>query len=304
MGLTEKTRSRLEEVDLVVFDIDGVLIDTSESFPRAIVRAVERFGEECNLPGWERPSTEESAQFKEIPGFNNDWNLAEGLLLYKIYTTVEPDPQSLSEFLEAVAGKGGGLHEIRNWVNGLSGEIRGAIFSLFDSPKIRQLAMEYYAGEKYCQRLYGFSPEYDIQAGAIENESVMVDVELLGQVSHLLGIFTGRNPTETEIALEQIGFNGFPEENIKVDDGETPTKPNPEPLIQMAKNAEASGVLFIGDTRDDWETIRNFNQAETTIPGVFIQVTSKTEPFTENINFVGSVNDLLRYLIELKDIGG
>ena len=68
--------------DLIVFDIDGVLLDTSHSFPLAISQAVVHYGKLTGFSHWLEPSLEQVGAFKTIPGFNNDWDLAEAMLVY------------------------------------------------------------------------------------------------------------------------------------------------------------------------------------------------------------------------------
>ena len=57
-------------VDAIIFDVDGVLLDTSESYTAAAVEAVSV------ATGSDRFTTREVAQLKAIKGFNNDWHVA------------------------------------------------------------------------------------------------------------------------------------------------------------------------------------------------------------------------------------
>ncbi|HDL18657.1 MAG TPA: hypothetical protein ENH29_06355, partial [Bacteroidetes bacterium] len=75
----QKNRNRF---DLIIFDIDGILIDTGRSFPMAIMQSIAKYGELAGIPDLEQPSQQDIAMFKTVPGFNNDWDLDEGLLLF------------------------------------------------------------------------------------------------------------------------------------------------------------------------------------------------------------------------------
>jgi histidinol-phosphate aminotransferase len=57
----------------LIFDLDGVLVDVTESYRRAIEATVEE------LSGI-RPSGEEIQELKDLGGFNNDWDLSQELL--------------------------------------------------------------------------------------------------------------------------------------------------------------------------------------------------------------------------------
>lgn len=56
--------------DTLIFDMDGILIDTSLSFPRAIRDSV------AYDSGSKRFTLKEIVQLKRKGGFNNDWHVA------------------------------------------------------------------------------------------------------------------------------------------------------------------------------------------------------------------------------------
>ena len=59
--------------DLIVFDMDGVLVDVSESYRAAIQETVKHFtGEE--------PSRDEIQEWKNRGGFNDDWHLSHQMI--------------------------------------------------------------------------------------------------------------------------------------------------------------------------------------------------------------------------------
>ncbi len=65
--------------------MDGVLIDVSRSYRKTIQRSIQIYLETClgfarNRGSW--ITCEEISLFKSVGGFNNDWDLTSGLLLY------------------------------------------------------------------------------------------------------------------------------------------------------------------------------------------------------------------------------
>ena len=70
-------------MDLLIFDMDGVLIDVSKSYREAVRRTVDVYLRDCL--GFETKremiSQKTIALFKSSGGFNNDWDLTSGLLL-------------------------------------------------------------------------------------------------------------------------------------------------------------------------------------------------------------------------------
>ncbi len=59
-----------------LFDMDGVLVDVSESYYKAILMCVEKFTRD-------KASVKDVEQIKRIPGFNNDWKVAYELIKQK-----------------------------------------------------------------------------------------------------------------------------------------------------------------------------------------------------------------------------
>ena len=73
---TTKTNSRSQPKKnvAILFDMDGVLVDVTNSYRKAILETVQFFTDEKPLHG-------EIQQLKEKGGYNNDWNLTEALLI-------------------------------------------------------------------------------------------------------------------------------------------------------------------------------------------------------------------------------
>ncbi|MCJ7784401.1 MAG: HAD hydrolase-like protein [Desulfobacterales bacterium] len=72
-------------MDVLIFDMDGVLIDVSKSYRKTIQRTIQIYLETCLGFARSRGSwitNDEISLFKSVGGFNNDWDLTSGLLLY------------------------------------------------------------------------------------------------------------------------------------------------------------------------------------------------------------------------------
>ena len=89
------------EVDAVVLDIDGVLVDVADSYRRAIVESVESvYGDTIPKPAIQA--------FKDAGGFNNDWELTDAAALYVLGREAGYE-ESVEAFTDAIAARGGGL---------------------------------------------------------------------------------------------------------------------------------------------------------------------------------------------------
>ena len=88
----------LKSRDLIIFDVDGVLVDTRNSYRMAIKETYRHFsGKEV--------SPEEIQQSKNLGGLNNDWDLTEYLL--KNSGIMIPKSQIIDKFQELYFGNNG-----------------------------------------------------------------------------------------------------------------------------------------------------------------------------------------------------
>ncbi|HDL18235.1 MAG TPA: hypothetical protein ENH29_04190 [Bacteroidetes bacterium] len=302
IGLSPAVQKNRNRFDLIIFDIDGILIDTGRSFPMAIMQSIAKYGELAGIPDLEQPSQQDIAMFKTVPGFNNDWDLDEGLLLFFLQQNILPVPLDLTTFIAETAKAGTGLEGIKNWLFTLPSIFYQKIFSRYRPHLIRKLAMEYYAGEQYCEYLYGIKPEFGVKSGALQAEKVLVDCELFRRISqtHTIGFYSGRNEREFELVKPKIGAENIANQFIVYAATGRPAKPDPIPLLNMARLCNADGIIFIGDSFDDYQTVINFNRYYPEIQCEFVQVINRGKPFAGDISIVENVNQLLHFLEEDK----
>jgi HAD superfamily phosphatase len=96
-------------IPLLVFDMDGVLVDVSESYRETIARTVEHFTGAL-------PKRERIQEVKNAGGFNDDWKLTHHLIGEAGVDV--PFERVKAQFQELFLGKGGlgGLIERERWV--------------------------------------------------------------------------------------------------------------------------------------------------------------------------------------------
>ncbi|MFH0749216.1 MAG: hypothetical protein V1915_04810 [Candidatus Bathyarchaeota archaeon] len=102
--IREGSLDRLKEVDAAIFDCDGVLIDTRDSYRKSIVETVKYFLSQ--LTDVELPFDEilrETTYFlKRSGGFNNDWDATYAILLF-LFSKMPKDFQS--DFITVTGSK-------------------------------------------------------------------------------------------------------------------------------------------------------------------------------------------------------
>lgn len=272
--IRRQLRYFLSQLDTVIFDIDGVLIDTRGSFSQAVCDAVQfYFHRILQIRGRAQLLyLSEVRLFKMAGGFNCDRDLAEGASLFFLWKMLRFNLNTLGEihlqqpsvrkFTQQISSEGGGLENIYNFTQRHSiPQMREKLKALFDSQLIRRLFLESYSGQ-LCRRVYGFEPEFFTGEGKIRREKVIVERELLKkQMTNQnlsWGVLSGRTPGEMEMALETLGLrDSMPGEAIVTDDGRSPTKPDPTSLIELCDRLGTKVGVYVGDTVDDLRVVNN-----------------------------------------------
>ena len=241
-------------VDAVVVDIDGVLVDVADSYRRTIVETVEHVHGETI----ERADIQ---QFKNAGGFNNDWELTDAAALY-VLARREGMDRSLSAFTDIIAGTGGGLSAARTIVGEeLPPAARERVLAAWDPERHREVFQQLYLGPDLYRELEDAEPTLGAD-GYINNEAVLVDpatVEALA--ASPLGVLTGRPAAEADIALDRAGLDVPDDRRVTMDDPE-PGKPDPAGLVTLADRLDADSLVYAGDTLDDVQTAVNANSED------------------------------------------
>jgi HAD superfamily hydrolase (TIGR01548 family) len=235
-------------VDAVVLDIDGVLVDVADSYRRAIVETVERVhGETIDRAAVQR--------FKEAGGFNNDWELTDAAALY-VLARGEGMDRSVRSFTAAIEGAGGGLSGARTVVSeALTPAARERVLAAWDADRHRAVFQQLYLGSELYRDLSGEEPTIDAP-GYIHDELLLVEGETLAALDRPLGVLTGRPAAEADIALDRVGLSVPEDRRFTMDDWEG-GKPDPDALVTLADRLDADRLVFVGDTLDDVRTAVN-----------------------------------------------
>jgi len=242
------------DVDAVVLDIDGVLVDVADSYRRAIVESVKRV---CGRT----IDRDEIQAFKDAGGFNNDWELTDAAALY-VLAVREGLRMSLPEFTAAIAERGGGLEAAREVVADLPSVPQARVRHRWDRDRLRDVFQALYLGTELYRDLEGGDPPLDAP-GYIHDEPVIVEWGTIADLTERfpVGVLTGRPEAEAEIALDRAGLEVPADRRFTMDDWEA-GKPDPYALTTLAERFGAERVAFAGDTLDDVTTARNADAAD------------------------------------------
>ena len=236
------------DLDALVFDMDGVLIDVSESY-RAAIRETTRVYFEDGLRlapfAGELVSREDVNAFKFAGGFNNDWDLTTALVKYflalldflpppsstgegrggrdllaflrdagsRVNTTVESLAQhkDIAGFTRQVKQAGGGLDAVSKILGTRGDDLLFAAGDPRATNLVKRIFEEIYLGAELFRDEYGESPLIYHGDGLIRREKLIPNRQtLLASSERLpLGIATGRPHNQAAFALRAAGIETY-----------------------------------------------------------------------------------------------
>jgi phosphoglycolate phosphatase-like HAD superfamily hydrolase len=249
----------VSEYDCLIFDVDGVLIDSSASYPEMIRAAVEdewkAAGLTADAPGY---SKELNAVFKRHGGFNDDSYIAWGLLNIMASRNTDRDAGSIRDCLPSPAELEGiisacGVDSAERWLKENYGE-------RFPLGRVTETCMEIYYGNVS-------------RRGARLMEKPMIRAHW-SEFPLPAYVFTGRSSLEWEFAKDILSWNDFPDERI-VNSDSGMLKPSPDGLEFICKNFGHKRPVFFGDTSSDMMSFEAFGRGKFVAIG---QILNKWDP--------------------------
>lgn len=260
--LAENIYGDLKMVDCMIFDVDGVLVDANESYPRAICDAVEHYAAQLLSLKSDQPCRfhrEQVPLFKAAGGFNDEWDLAYAAALWITWCHVDSNAPALEHFVHAIASAGGGVDAAIRIVGQQSGARTGnKIHTLCDRDFIHRLAQEYYAGPADCPSLFGFPAQYVTIPGHHRLEQNLASPSLLNPWIGRLGLYTGRNRQETDFVLRRASLEQHFPCARRITTSSGIYKPDPQGLDILLRRIPHQAALFVGDTVDDLRCVQNY----------------------------------------------
>ncbi|MCP4726870.1 MAG: hypothetical protein GY863_17655, partial [bacterium] len=153
VNCTDDIRRRLKDVELIIFDVDGVLIDTKPSFIETIIITAKFYiNDTLDLPvDLSGLRISDAMDFKSYSGFNNDWNLTTALVAFLLYKYRSDNGKMENrEFLGEVDKLGGGMEGAQTYINSvIDKENFEWIYEKVDHELIKKTFQEFYAGDEY-----------------------------------------------------------------------------------------------------------------------------------------------------------
>jgi len=275
---------------LIVFDMDGVIVDVSGSYRETVRQTARLFFKGAG--SWERlpdplfPLTD-LARVKQSGGLNNDWDLT-FLVINLLFTLVKGaahpgdlapwpryrkaigrcDVAALAKFLKSERMP---VTTLMNKTGGAENEFVAALYTkdVGSGNIIKQIFQEIYLGKDLFESTYGIPAKVFHEKGYINREKLLIDKHTLESLSenNILAIATGRPRAEANYPLEVFDLRKFFSDTRTLDDcleeerkifqrekrKVSLSKPNPYMLdaIEATQKNKVSKFYYIGDMPDD-----------------------------------------------------
>ncbi len=259
--------------DTIFFDIDGVLINTKASFQATGIAVAEYVVGTIHCLDWGQQqgkslvTIRDVEAFKRAGGFNDD--ILMSYLLASLSTArlrewsctplAERSTQEWAERARAAQLQG---HGGREWV-----ETVIPTSARIDYHIINALYHEVYWGIQELKERFGWKIRYFPHAeGLLHNEEMLYSSDFFARLraaglAHM-GMITGRFGQEVDSALERMqAYSGECWWDIVVS-ADLYKKPNPQALRFAINAVGTEDGLYIGDTADDFDLVRNYRASQ------------------------------------------
>ena len=260
--------------DTIFFDVDGVLIKTTNSFRATDIGVAEYVtGVMHGLDWGQREGKQlitlgDVEAFKQAGGYNNDWDMC--YLLASLFTArlrewqgtplAERSIQEGADLSRAANLQG---HGGREWVDTVI-----PASARIDYGVIGDLYHECYWGAEEYRKRFGREPEYLPDApGLVHREEMLYAPDFPRRlreagIAHL-GMITGRVGPEVDSAVERMeAYSGERWWDVIIS-ADVYAKPDPRALQAAIQEVGTGGGLYIGDTADDHDLVQRYQTEKT-----------------------------------------
>ena len=251
----------LDDIDTIIFDCDGVLIDITKSYDLAIIKTTQYI-----LENYSKINDSINVDFKIIDGFkstggfNDEVDLTYAAILsLTAAKKLEKDP---TEFIfdviknsdstgivavEKYLDEQSDISEIKNLLSYPGIHHNNLLYQIFD---------QLFYGPELYKKLFDKDSKFS-ELGLIEQDELILNnslVELLEKkFNSKIAMVTGRGKESVSYSLKEL-LKKFDSKNsvFLEDESRELAKPNPKPLLDSIKGMKGTSTLYVGDSMEDF----------------------------------------------------
>jgi len=251
----------LNEIDAIIFDCDGVLIDITKSYDLAIIKTTQYI-----LKNFAKIDDAIDVDFKIIDGFkstggfNDEVDLTYAAIISLVAAKkLEKDQTSfifdvikntdssgiisVEKYLENLVD----ISDIKKQLSYPGTHKQNPLYQIFD---------QLFYGPELYQKLFK-SPSKFSESGLIEQDDIILNNSLIEKLqkkfNSKIAMVTGRGKESVSYSLKELLEKFDLKNSIFLEDElRELAKPNPKPLLNSIKGMNSTSTLYVGDSMEDF----------------------------------------------------
>lgn len=251
----------LNEIDAVIFDCDGVLIDVSKSYDQAILKTTRYI-----LENFAKINDAIDVDFKIIDGFkstggfNDEVDLTYAAIISLVVAKKLEKDQTSFIFDVIKNADSSGIRSVEKYLENLVdiSDIKKQLSypGMHHENPLYQIFDQLFYGPELYQKLFRNSSKFS-ESGLIEQDDVILNNLLLEKLQNKfdskIAIVTGRGKESISYSLKTL-LEKFDLKNsvFLEDESRELAKPNPQSLLDSIKGMNSASTLFVGDSMEDF----------------------------------------------------
>lgn len=252
---------KIKNIDGIIFDCDGVLIDITQSYDLAIKEVTKYFLKEFGIEKSLSITSDIIEDFKSTGGFNDEVDVTYASIL----SLVVANRMKILEkkFLFDVINNADqtGIKSVEKYITTLPVDISDIIKKLdypgpHDTNLLYSVFDQMFYGPELYYKLFKKQSKFSGR-GFIENDVNLLKKDLIAKLKkkfkNKLAIVTGRGIESIRYTLGDL-LEEFDLKNSMFleDEPRDLAKPNPESLIRSISGLDSSCCLYVGDSMEDY----------------------------------------------------
>ena len=251
----------LNEIDAVIFDCDGVLIDVSKSYDQAILKTTQYV-----LENFAKINDSIDVDFKIIDGFkstggfNDEVDLTYAAIISLVAAKKLEKDQTSFIFDVIENADSSGIRSVEKYLENQVdiSDIKKQLSypGVHHENPLYQIFDQLFYGPELYQKLFKNSSKFS-ESGLIEQDDVILNNLLIEKLQKKfdskIAIVTGRGKESISYSLKTL-LEKFDLKNsvFLEDESRELAKPNPQSLLDSIKGMNSVLTLFVGDSMEDF----------------------------------------------------
>jgi len=251
----------LNEIDAIIFDCDGVLIDITKSYDLAIIKTTQYI-----LKNFAKIDDAIDVDFKIIDGFkstggfNDEVDLTYAAIISLVAAKKLEKDQTSFVFDVIKNADSSGIISVEKYLENLVdiSDIKKQLSypGTHKQNPLYQIFDQLFYGPELYQKLFKNSSKFS-ESGLIEQDNVILNNSLIEKLQKKfnlkIAMVTGRGKESVSYSLKEL-LEKFDLKNsvFLEDELRELAKPNPQPLLNSIKGMNSTSTLYVGDSMEDF----------------------------------------------------